>query len=285
MIRSFLLLLGAATAPLMAQVEIRTEPSNPVRGSLIRIHLTPSSTEPITSIGGEVAGEPLHLATSDQVTWSGFAALPVDGGDTVTVSLTLNTVMGSHPVPVALRVRQPPYPSEKLTVAPRMAEPDSAARVRIARDAARARAVGVAAQQTERLWQLPFTLPRGSRVTSAFGTGREYNGSVTGRHMGTDFAGAIGTPVRATNRGRVVLVDRFYLAGRVVYLDHGEGLISAYFHLARARVTVGQIVERGQLIGTVGRSGRVTGPHMHWVMRYGNTTVDPMSVIELTKTR
>jgi murein DD-endopeptidase MepM/ murein hydrolase activator NlpD len=80
----------------------------------------------------------------------------------------------------------------------------------------------------------------------------------------------------------VVLVDRFYLAGRVVYLDHGEGLVSAYFHLTKAVVHVGQMVERGQLIGTVGRTGRVTGPHLHWITRYGNTTVDPMSVVALT---
>ena len=73
----------------------------------------------------------------------------------------------------------------------------------------------------------------------------------------------------------------FYLAGKVVYLDHGEGLISAYFHLSKALVRTGDTVERGQVIGSVGQSGRVTGPHLHWVMRYGGVTVDPMSVLAL----
>jgi hypothetical protein len=284
MIRSLLLAALCYVAPLAAQVQLRTEPEQVARGSLIRVHLTPQVAN-LTSITTSVADEPLHLSSTDQATWSGFAAIPVDGGDTVMVNVTLTGPLGSQVVPLTLRVMQPPYPSEKLTVAPGMATPDSAARVRIAAEGKRARAVGSAAHSTERLWSRPFRLPRSSRITSDFGTGREYNGAVTGRHMGTDFAGAIGAPVRATNRGRVVLVDRFYLAGRVVYIDHGEGLVSAYFHLTGASVKVGQMVERGQLIGTVGQSGRVTGPHLHWIMRYGGVTVDPMTVVALTASK
>jgi murein DD-endopeptidase MepM/ murein hydrolase activator NlpD len=283
MIRSLALLLLLAP-PLAAQIQIRTEPGQPVRGSLIRIYITPQTAQ-LTAVSASVAAEPLHLSTTDQASWSGLAPIPIDGGDTVTVNVTLTTPLGSQVIPVPLTVVQPPYPSEKLTVAPKMAEPDSAARVRIAAEGKRARALGVEAHRTERLWAKPFRLPRGSRITSGFGMGREYNGAVTGRHMGTDFAGAIGSPVRATNRGRVVLVDRFYLAGRVVYIDHGEGLISAYFHLSKAAVTVGQMVQRGQVIGTVGRSGRVTGPHLHWIMRYGGVTVDPMTVVAVTAER
>ncbi|HXI20382.1 MAG TPA: M23 family metallopeptidase, partial [Gemmatimonadales bacterium] len=118
-------------------------------------------------------------------------------------------------------------------------------------------------------------------ITSPFGTAREFNGTVLSRHLGTDFEGRVGDPVRAANRGRVALVADFYLAGRAVYLIHGDGLVSAYFHLSRALVRPGQIVGRGQLIGEVGRSGRVTGPHLHWVMRYGAVTVDPESVLDL----
>lgn len=284
MIRSLLVATLCYVAPVAAQVQLRTEPEQVARGSLIRVHITPQ-TAGLTSVTASVADEPLHLSTSDQSTWSGFAAIPVDGGDTVTVNVTLATPLGSQVAPITLRVTQPPYPNEKLTVAPKMAEPDSAAQVRIAAEGKRARALSVAAHSTEKLWTKPFRLPRSSRITSDFGTGREYNGAVTGRHMGTDFAGAIGSPVRATNRGRVVLVDRFYLAGRVVYIDHGEGLVSAYFHLTRASVAVGQMVERGQLIGTVGRSGRVTGPHLHWIMRFGGVTVDPMTVVALTSSK
>jgi Peptidase family M23 len=266
-----------------AQVAIETEPSHPARGSLIRLRLTPTVDMLVSEIRGEVAEEPLHLVSADGgLTWTGLAPVPVEGGDSLPITLVLVHSGWEDTVRTAITVEQPGYPSERLTVAPRMAEPDSAGRVRIARDIARARLVSRGAHATTRLWEGRFRLPRASRITSAFGTARKYNGRVTSRHLGTDFNGVVGDPVLATNRGRVALVANFYLAGRVVYLDHGEGLISAYFHLSRALVKTGELVERGQLIGRVGRSGRVTGPHLHWVMRYGGVTVDPMSVVRLT---
>jgi murein DD-endopeptidase MepM/ murein hydrolase activator NlpD len=79
----------------------------------------------------------------------------------------------------------------------------------------------------------------------------------------------------------VALVADFYLAGRAVYIDHGGGLVTAYFHLSRAEVAEGDTVTAGQRIGAVGRSGRVTGPHLHWVARYGVISVDPMSLLKL----
>ncbi len=267
---------------LAAQTRVSSEPLVPSRGSLIRLRVTPSTSEQVTAISGDVANEPLHLWTSDGRAWTGLAGVPVDGGDTLYVNLVLQYPDRADTVHTFLRVAQPPYPSETLRVAPGMAQPDSAARMRIREDGRKARKAGEASHATVRLWEGPFVLPRTSRITSAFGTARVFNGSVTSRHLGTDFAGAVGVPVRAANRGRVVLVERFYLAGRVVYIDHGEGLISAYFHLSKARVKVGQLVERGQIIGLVGQSGRVTGPHLHWVMRYGNTTVDPLSVVAVT---
>jgi murein DD-endopeptidase MepM/ murein hydrolase activator NlpD len=133
------------------------------------------------------------------------------------------------------------------------------------------------------LWREPVLLPRSSRITSSFGTGREFNGKVMSRHLGTDLAGEVGDTVTAPTDGRVVLVADFYLAGQVVYLDHGEGLVTAYFHLSQALVSEGQMVRAGDPIGAVGQSGRVTGPHLHWVMRYGNVSVDPMSAVALLR--
>ena len=91
-------------------------------------------------------------------------------------------------------------------------------------------------QERPRLWRGAFRLPRPSRITSRFGTARVFNGEVQSRHLGTDFAGAVGMPVRAAGRGVVALVADFYLAGRAVYIDHGGGLVTAYFHLSRADV-------------------------------------------------
>lgn len=265
-----------------AQLALESEPALPARGALIRLHVTPTINDLVTELRGEVAEEPLHFSSPDNgITWSALAPVPVEGGDSLPILLVL-VHSGKHDtVLTSLAVSQPTYPSERLTVAPRMAEPDSAGRVRIAHDVKRAREVSRAAHGTEKLWHDGFRLPRPSRITSDFGSGREYNGKVTSRHLGTDFDGRVGAPIVATNRGRVALVARFYLAGNVIYLDHGAGLISGYFHLSRALVKTGQIVEKGQVIGRVGRTGRVTGPHLHWIMRYGGVTVDPMSVLGL----
>jgi murein DD-endopeptidase MepM/ murein hydrolase activator NlpD len=272
-------LLSASAA--RAQIALETEPALPMRGSLIRLRVTPTINTLVDTVEGEVAGEPLHLATGDRAIWIGLAPVPVEGGDSLPITLVLRYGKQADTIRTAIGVRQPSYPTERLRVAPRMAEPDSAARVRIARDIARARAVSRSAHATSRQWDGAFLLPRDSRITSPFGSGRMYNGKVTSRHLGTDFNGAVGDPIVAPNRGRVVLVANFYLAGRVLYLDHGSGLISAYFHLSRALVKTGDLVEKGQVIARVGRSGRVTGPHLHWVMRYGGVTIDPLSVVAL----
>jgi len=278
-------LLGAAllgSARLAAQeVSIETEPARPARGALIRLRVTPTTMEPVTAIEGEAAGEPLHFSRTDPVIWTALAGIPVEGDDSLALTLVLLLGERRDTVRTTLAVGRGDYPSERLKVAPTMANPDSAARARIAREIALARQVSRAAHLSPRRWSEPFALPRDGRITSGFGTGRIYNGELLSRHLGTDFAGKVGAPVRATNAGRVALVAPFYLAGNVIYLDHGEGLISAYFHLSKTLVKQGDEVAKGQIIGRVGQSGRVTGPHLHWVMRYGGVTIDPMSVMAL----
>lgn len=98
--------------------------------------------------------------------------------------------------------------------------------------------------------------------------------------MGTDFAGAVGAPVTAPARGIVALSDTFYLGGNVLYLDHGDGLVTAYLHLSEQLVSAGDTVETGDVIARVGATGRVTGPHLHWIVRYGEITVDGLSLLE-----
>lgn len=279
--RAALLLLVIAAGPARAQAALETDPATPVRGTVVRLRVTPTIADLVSRVEGEAAGEPLHLRSSDGIIWQGLLPVPIDGGDSLAIRLVLERSGGSDTIVTAVAVSRGDYRSEELRVAPAMAEPDSAARVRIARDNAAARQVSRSAHGTARLWSEPFQRPRPTRVTSGFGTARVFNGRVTSRHLGTDFSGAIGAPVYAANAGRVALVADFYLAGTVVYLDHGEGLISGYFHLHRARVATGDMVTRGQRIGDVGQSGRVTGPHLHWVTRYGGVSVDPMSVLAL----
>ncbi len=266
---------------------VGTAPTTPARGSVAWLEVeddwSRNDQTPLTAVEGEAAGEPLHFERAERAE-RGFVALlgiPLEGGDTLPVALRLFRQGRMDSTLVGLVVRHPSYPSERLEVSPRMVQYDSATRARVESEQARARAVSRQSHETPRLWSAPIRVPRDSRITSAYGGAREFNGRVTSRHLGTDFAGAVGTPVAAAARGVVALVADFYLAGRAVYLDHGAGLVTGYFHLSQADVAEGDSVAAGQRIGAVGRTGRVTGPHLHWIMRYGGISVDPMTLVEL----
>ncbi len=121
-----------------------------------------------------------------------------------------------------------------------------------------------------------FTNPMQSIITSNFGNARIYNGTTRSYHTGTDFRAKTGTPIYASNNGVVALtMNRFYL-GNVVYIDHGRGVYSYYCHMSDIKVKKGQRVKKGELIGISGKTGRVTGPHLHYAFRLYNTTVDPL---------
>ena len=121
-----------------------------------------------------------------------------------------------------------------------------------------------------------FQMPMKSKITSNFGNARIYNGIAKSYHSGTDFRAKVGTPIVSANDGRVALVmDRFYL-GNVVYIDHGRGAYTYYCHMDKIAVKDGQIIKKGDKIGTSGKTGRITGPHLHYAVRLYNTTVDPI---------
>lgn len=259
---------------------VELAPLSLVEGTIDWVHVLPGSAVKVT--GGLLAGEPLHFTEQGSGEYRTLAGIPVDVGDSLPVSLFLTREDRTDTIVRFLRITRAGYPQEQIAVAPAFVRPDSAAALRIQRELARSREVSRKAQETPRLWRGAFRLPRTSRITSRFGSARVYNGEVKSRHLGTDFAGAVGAPVRAAGRGVVAMVGDFYLAGRAVYINHGGGLVTAYFHLSRVDVKEGQTVARGQRIGAVGKTGRVTGPHLHWVARYGAISADPMSLLALT---
>jgi len=129
-------------------------------------------------------------------------------------------------------------------------------------------------------WEGPFWYPVGSdslRITSNFGTRRHYNGgSKLSFHGGTDFGGGVGVPIYAPAAGRVVLAERLTVRGNAVLIDHGLGLYSGYWHQSQIAVNTGQEVQPGDLIGYIGDTGLVTGPHLHWEMRLNGVAVSPL---------
>lgn len=287
-------ILGIAPSGLNAQQQstgqVTVLPSQPSPGSLVRITLGEpiAASDSVVAIGGELGGEPLHFREVTPSVWRAIGAVPLDAtgnvvghvfaqrssgiGDTVAVVVSL-------PTPPVRRGKPRP---RRLSVAPRFTRPlDSVTEARVARENERAREVGRRAHETPRLWTASFLRPRRSRITARFGSGRTFNRTLASRHLGVDFAGKVGVPVRAANRGVVALVSNFFLAGNVVYIDHGGGLVTGYFHLSRTVVAEGDTVARGQEIGLVGATGRVTGPHLHWSARYGALTVNPLDLLTL----
>jgi murein DD-endopeptidase MepM/ murein hydrolase activator NlpD len=271
-----------ATARSQANGLVDWFPRRPKQGTFFRI-VVDGVTDP-RAVTGTVAGEPLHFARAGNGSVSALAPAPIDSNGAVTAVIVIADDLGTDTVSARVPIARGGYPSEKLTVAPRFSgRPDTALKRRIDDEAERAAEVARAAHHTPRLWSGAFTRPRPGRVTSGYGPARVFNGSVQSRHMGTDFAGTVGAPIRAVNRGVVRIVDEFYYGGNVVYIDHGAGLTTAYLHMSETEVAVGDTVQKGAVIGRVGATGRVTGPHLHLIARYGRHTLDALTLLRMTE--
>ena len=126
-------------------------------------------------------------------------------------------------------------------------------------------------------WTQKFVWPVKGRISDPFGSQRYYRGEPGSFHSGIDIAPGTGVPFVAPADGVVVLADRnFSLEGQLIIIDHGQGLNSAFLHASRILVNEGDIVQQGQHIGDVGASGNVTGPHLHWSVKWHNARLDPI---------
>jgi Membrane proteins related to metalloendopeptidases len=270
-----------------AQV-VTMHPAAPAPGAIVRISVgrAAASGDSITDVSGHMSGEPLHFHRANNGEWHAIGAVSPDakGEATATVKIVrasgkIDSLSSSDPI----KLPAPSLPSKHpLAVSSRFTQPlDAETQQRIDRENATAHEIGEKSHDTPTLWTAPFIHPRESVITSPFGSGRMFNGTLTSRHLGVDFRGKTGEPIVAANRGVVALVANFFLAGNVVYIDHGRGIVTAYFHMSKMLVAAGDTVERGQKIGLVGSTGRVTGPHLHWSARYGAVTVNPLDLFSL----
>lgn len=129
------------------------------------------------------------------------------------------------------------------------------------------------------LESLTLTLPVKGRKSSPFGLTRIMNKIPKDPHSGLDIAAVIGTKVTCPRNGRVLNLGNFFYSGNMVFIDHGQGFITSYCHLDSIAVHKNQIVKAGDVIGTVGKTGRVTGPHLHWSVSLNGARVDPQLFI------
>ena len=161
-----------------------------------------------------------------------------------------------------LPVEKRDYPVQKLRVQQKYVTPPPEVQERIKREQAELRAV-VTKISPQRFWSLPMQRPVPGEVTSVYGLRRVFNGQERNPHKGIDFDAQEGDLVAALDQGVVALVAEHYFSGNLVVIDHGLGVFSLYLHLSAFDVAVGQRVERGQTVGRIGSTGRVTGPHLH----------------------
>ncbi|HXW04493.1 MAG TPA: M23 family metallopeptidase [Vicinamibacterales bacterium] len=204
----------------------------------------------------------------------------------VLVGIDVSTTPGKYPVAIEagsatathmLVVAPRTFPTRTLRVDPAFVTPPPEAAERIASEARRLAELWTLA--SEPLWEGPFVRPVPHAANSAFGTYSVFNGERRGQHGGADFRSPAGTPIRAPNAGRVVLADDLYYSGGTVVIDHGGGLLSLFAHLSRIEAEEGTLVKKGDAVGEVGATGRVTGPHLHWAVRVGGARVDPLSLL------
>lgn len=170
---------------------------------------------------------------------------------------------------------------ERIDVARRPSIPDEAYRRLRERELARIAAARAADAPAEG-WRQTFVWPVRGRISGAFGAQRIYRGEPAAFHTGLDIAPGAGAPVVAPADGKVVLAGppMFSLEGNLVIIDHGMGLNSAFLHLATYEVREGQQVRQGQRIGTVGATGRATGPHLHWSVKWRDARIDPQVLVQ-----
>ncbi len=268
--------------------------ASPGQSGGVEVSVTPSRPQPGDVLLFQVTGAPPDV----RVDWDGrgVSVFPSESRWVALIGIDLDTRPGvigwrvTRPSAAknggalaagAVTVRSRTFPTQPLTLPKGMVDLDAATLARVETERAALKAA-LADGAHERLWRGPFRTPvEGGRPTGGFGLRRVLNGQPRSPHTGYDWAAPVGTPVLATNAGRVALVAEHFFAGRNVVLDHGLGLFTFYYHLDETRVGAGEPVVGGQVIGAVGATGRVTGPHLHFSVVLGGARVDPEALLAL----
>ena len=245
------------------------------------VQLTLTSPEPLESAQAEAFGRkfPFYSEGNPKI-WRALIGIDLEtkpGANTVNVravTLLKTSILLKHP----LSVRSKVFPTRHLSVDEKFVNPPPEVSDRIKRESQHVSEI-VSTVTPVRLWEGAFDPPVPGPPISSFGKRSILNGQARSPHAGTDFEGSTGTPIKAPNRGRVVLAAELYYSGNTVILDHGLGLYSYFGHLSRIEVTEGEVVPAGRVVGEVGATGRVTGPHLHWSVRLSETRVDPLSLM------
>ena len=238
-------------------------------------------------VEGEWLGHPLQFFLGSGKTggaataWYALAGVDVEApSGTSTLKISVRSHNTSREIVSTIAIHPAHYRTSSITVEPKFVEPGPEDQKQI-EAAAKAKEKALAQSADHPLWSGSFVAPVKAQATDSFGTRRMFNGKLASIHKGTDFRAHMGTPVMAGNSGTVILAQLLYYEGNCVMIDHGLGLTSISMHLSRIDVKPGERVKKGQQIGLSGATGRVTGPHLHWAIRWQGAYFDPAKLLRL----
>jgi murein DD-endopeptidase MepM/ murein hydrolase activator NlpD len=280
-----------ATAPGAAQVAAKAsavnpwrvtwEPAQPVNGSPVLFRVTAPAG--LNAVHGTWSDRQLSFRFDRGCgCWYAIAGVGLDAAPGK-YPLRLQGGAAEKPGPASVfevGVAAKRYPTTAIKVAPGFVQPPPAVQPRIEEEQALKKRL-FSQISPETFWLGRFVAPVENTVSGGFGAARTYNGIKKSQHEGLDYHAAIGTSVRATNAGTVILARSLYFEGNCVVIDHGDGLLTLYMHLSEIKVEEGAKVASGQILGLSGNTGRVNGPHLHFAVRWQGLYLDPETLIAL----
>lgn len=261
-------------------MQVRVVPPSPRQGDIAVVFL--SGVHNAREVEGSLGGRSLAFFPYGEE-YAALAGIDLESkpGKTAWKVGVVDAAGSPRKASGAVMVRSRKFSVQRLTLPKPMVDLDPETERRAQAEAARLKTL-YGTVSPGRLWRGRFTRPVGGQGHGeGFGARRVINNQPRSPHSGIDFTADRGTPVVAANRGRVALVADFFFAGRLVALDHGLGLYTLYFHLDGVEVAEGALVERGEAIGTVGATGRATGPHLHFAAQLHRARVDPSDLFAL----
>lgn len=276
-----MLVLPASAQPVpgapVEEVSVFTRGAAPGELLLVVVNRRPQAEAPT----GTFRGRALLFYPVRGGGWAALAGIDLDvPPGPAALDIVLNGPQGPRPWTRTITVAPKTFPRRNLTVDDRYVRLSPADEARVAREQARTAALYATAGPSP-LFGGRFASPIAGATASRFGERRVFNGVPKDPHSGADLRAAQGDPVRAPAAGRVALAGDLFYSGSTVVLDHGLGLYTVYAHLSRIDVVEGQSVAARSVLGLVGSTGRVTGPHLHWGVKFSGDRVDPFSLTSL----
>lgn len=263
---------------------VRAQPIRLVNGAPVLFQVKPSAR--LGSLSGTWFGHQLTFSYDPSTkTWFTLGGVPFETAPGK-YSLELSGERATSKTPLSFTrtfaVARAKYPQIKveLTVEKKFTEPSPEQQQQIA-EGVKIKEDYLGRVTPTREWDGKFAAPADAAISDVYGSQRIFNGKAQRPHWGLDFRVPTGTPVAAMNSGTVLLARFLYFEGNCVVIDHGQGLLTLYFHLSEFKVKEGDAVTRGQLIGLSGGTGRATGPHLHVAVRWQGTYLDPARLLEL----